>query len=167
MKAKTGEVAPFRFRAGRAIAATGFFLSFGLALLFSSCSDNSSPTQSKGTPQITDVDTLGFDPVGYTTVITVEHMVVEPGGTVGPIAVPCGAYWNGAIIAKGGDFPYTYAASNLPAGMTVSFNNGQLSWTAPCAVAGQTFNSTLTVMDKRQARSPAVTASFLVQSSGN
>lgn len=167
MKARTGEVAPIRFRAVRAIIAAGFFLSFGLALLFSSCSDNSSPTQSKGTPQITEVDFLGFDPVGYTTLITVVHMFVQPGGTVGPIAVPCGSSGDGSIIAKGGESPYTYAGSSLPAGMTVSFNNGRLSWTPPCAAAGQTFNATLTVTDKRQARSPAVTASFLVQSSGN
>jgi hypothetical protein len=79
--------------------------------------------------------------------------------------VVCGSQWAGQIIGAGGHFPYTYSGSSLPAGMTVNVHNGNLFWVAPCDVVGQTLSGNFSVTDTRGTRSPAIAASFFVQSS--
>jgi hypothetical protein len=137
------------------------------------CSEKSSPTESGsplGSPlRITQLNTYETQSNGYYGVVNkvIVHTVVS--GKVGPLYIRCGA-WRALLLATGGHPPYSFGGSNLPAGMQVFTESahvfGNVTWTAPCSVAGQTFNVTFTVSDSRGAQSTPVTASLVVQTNG-
>lgn len=60
-----------------------------------------------------------------------------------------GLPYNIRTVAFGGAYPYTFALSNAPAGMTIDANSGEINWPSP---SGPSATPTVTVTDAEGAR---------------
>jgi len=103
---------------------------------FAGCSSSNSPTGTT-TPSILTITTTSL-----------------PAGTVG-------AAYNGSIDASGGTTPYTYSASGLPGGLSISSATGVITGTPAQSAAG-TASATIRVTDSSQPSSQSATASLSI-----
>ena len=103
---------------------------------FAGCSSSNSPTGTT-TPSILTVTTTSL-----------------PAGTVGTT-------YNGSIAASGGTTPYTYSASGLPGGLSISSSTGTITGT-PAQNSSGTASATIKVTDSSQPSSQSATASLSI-----
>jgi hypothetical protein len=73
----------------------------------------------------------------------------------------CGLDSQLSLKISGGQAPFTFTASQLPAGMTLG-HNGDLIFVPSCTAAGHTLTAAVSVMDRLGRTSPTVTISFLI-----
>jgi hypothetical protein len=101
---------------------------------FAGCSSSTSPT--------------GTNPPSILSITTTSL----PAGTVG-------AAYNGSIAASGGTAPYTYSASGLPGGLSISNSTGIITGTP---TQGGTASATIKVTDSSQPSSQSATANLSI-----
>ncbi len=97
----------------------------------------------------------GNSPTGTTTpsILTITTTSL-PAGTVG-------AAYSGSVAASGGTAPYTYSASGLPVGLSISGSAGVISGT-PAQSSTGTASATIKVTDSSQPSSQSATTSLSI-----
>jgi hypothetical protein len=78
-----------------------------------------------------------------------------PSGTVG-------AAYSAAVIASGGTTPYTYSASNLPGGLSISSSTGMITGTPAQSSVG-TASATIKVIDSTQPTAQSASSSLSIK----
>ena len=104
--------------------------------------DSTSPSQQSATRQF---------PLTITAVLSITTPAL-PGGVVG-------SSYSGMLAAAGGTMPYTWSASGLPAGLTISSGSGAITGT-PSAAGSSTVTATVT--DSTSPTHQSVTKQFTV-----
>ena len=125
----------------------GMSLILGMTALLAGCSSSSnsgSGSSNNGTGTSTQS--------GSSLTITTTSL---PGGTVG-------AAYSAAVLASGGATPYTYSASGLPGGLSISSNTGAITGTPAQSSIG-TSSATIKVTDSTQPTSQSATTSLNIK----
>ena len=118
----------------------GWSLIFGATALIAGCSSSSSSNATSNPTQSSNL-----------TVTTTSL----PSGTVG-------AAYSGPVTASGGTTPYTYSASNLPSGLSISSATGMITGTPAQSSIG-TASATIKVTDSTQPSSQSATSSLSIK----
>lgn len=126
--------------------ATG--LPAGLSIAIATGIISGTPTTAAGTPYSVTVTVT--DSSGKTATQTYTLTVNSPLTITGPASLPSGtvgaAYPGATVAVSGGSGVYTYSATGLPSGLTISSTSGAISGTPAAGTAG-TDNVVVTVTD--------------------
>ena len=126
----------------------GLSLIVGAAALLAGCSGSGNSSSSGNGNNGTGSSTQS----GSNLTITTTSL---PGGTVG-------AAYSGAVAASGGTTPYTYSASGLPGGLSISSATGAITGTPAQSSIG-TSSATIKVTDSTQPTSQSATSSLSIK----
>jgi Putative Ig domain len=126
----------------------GMSLILGMTALLAGCSSSSNNSGSGSSNNGTGSSTQSSSTLTITTTSL-------PGGSVG-------AAYSSAVAASGGTTPYTYSASGLPGGLSISSATGAITGT-PAQSSMGTASATIKVTDSTQPTSQSATTSLSIK----
>ncbi len=153
--AATGGTTPYQFSASS--------LPSGLSIAASSGAISGTPAQgTAGTATVQFTVTDSSTPTPQTATASLALALSAAKLTITTTSLPSGTVgtaYSGAISASGGTTPYTYAASNLPGGLSIDGATGAISGT-PAASSAGTASVAVTVTDSTQPTAQTATANL-------